>query len=166
MIVIKYFLLLTYSRLGLAWENSVVTARNEEHCLQLSPHHRLLDLILFLWNNTLYNVTISLYLWSVNLSRFCRKGKVGKTNRKVEIYIEPISTSIFSIEIYRSFTEQQRNVIEYGFNAESKLTFFVKEQAIKLKLSSITLQGQFYLVSVSVKWYFNISIKQNHFVEN
>jgi len=48
MIVIKYFLLLTYSRLGLGWENSVVTARNEEHYLQLSPHHRLLDLTPFL----------------------------------------------------------------------------------------------------------------------
>lgn len=40
---------------------------------------------------------------------------MGKTNRKVEIYIGPISTFIFSIEIYRSFIEQQRNVIEYDF---------------------------------------------------
>lgn len=42
----------------------------------------------------------------------------------------------------------------------------MKEQTIKLKLSSITLQEQFYVVSVSVKRYFNICIKENYFDEN
>lgn len=58
----------------------------------------------------LYNVTTSLYIYGMWIY-LDFVVKVEKTNRKVEIYIGPIFTSIFSLEIYHSFTEQQRNRI-------------------------------------------------------